>query len=68
MTDDEVAMLRKQKVTVLREAREAYRRSMVEPERAELGSLFAGRRSKLQAAVKAAEAELRLFDSEHPQA
>jgi hypothetical protein len=63
---DEVAMLREQKVTALREAREAYRQSMLEPERPELGSLFAGRRGKLQTAVKAAEAELRLFDVEHP--
>jgi hypothetical protein len=66
MTNDEIEMLRKQKMTTLREAREAYRRSMVEPQRPELGSLFADRRSKLQAAVKAAEAELRLFDLEHP--
>ena len=68
MTNDEVVMLREQKMTALRQAREAYRQSMVEPERSELGGLFAGRRSKLQTAVKAAEAELRLFDLGHPRA
>jgi hypothetical protein len=68
MTNDEVVMLREHKMTALREAREAYRQSMLEPEQSELGSLFAGRRSKFQAAVKAAEAELRLFNLEHPRA
>src|SRR5580704_7780288 len=63
---DEIEDLRQQKMTALREAREAYRHSMLEPARPDLGSLFAGRRSKLQGAVKAAEAELRQFDRDHP--
>ena len=66
VTNDEVEMLREQKMAALREAREAYRQSVVEPDQSELGSLFAGRRSKLQVAVKAAEADLRLFNLEHP--
>jgi hypothetical protein len=66
MTNDQVETLREQKMTALREAREAYRQSVTEPDRSELGSLFAGRRSKLQVAVKAAEADLRLFNLEHP--
>jgi hypothetical protein len=66
ITNDEVEMLREQKMTALRETREAYRQSMTEPDRSELGSLFAGRRSKLQVAVRAAEADLRLFNLEHP--
>jgi hypothetical protein len=36
---------------------------MTEPDRSELGSLFAGRRSKLLIAARAAEADLNL---EHP--
>jgi hypothetical protein len=66
MTDTEIEELRGQKMTALRQAREAYRRSMVEPDRSSLGNLFSVNRLELHDAVMAADSDLRLFNSEHP--
>jgi hypothetical protein len=64
--DTEIEALRRQKMDVLKEARETYRQWAANPDRASQGSLFSGRIGDLRAAVRVAESDLREFNAEHP--
>jgi DNA-binding TFAR19-related protein (PDSD5 family) len=66
MTDQEIEAIRRQKMATLKGAREAFRRSAGESSRNSMGSLMAGRRKRLETAVREADADLRLYNSEHP--
>jgi len=63
VTDEEIEDLRQAKMATLKAAREAYRRRIAEPLS---GSLFNSQLDLLRATVKAAEADLRSFNEEHP--
>jgi hypothetical protein len=63
--DEEIEDLRQKKMATLKAAREAYRRRILEPLS---GSLFSSQLDMLRATVKAAEADLRRFNEEHPRA
>jgi hypothetical protein len=63
-TDTEAA--RRQKMTALKDAREAHREWAKRGSRQLMGSLYDGRLKMLKEAIRTAEADLRQFNELHP--
>jgi hypothetical protein len=69
MVEDEVERVRRGKMAVLKQAREAYRTGAVESSPLSgrgAGALSAGRLKELQDAVRSADSDLRTYNAEHP--
>lgn len=63
---DHIEELRSRKMADLKAAREAYRSWALRDTKELTGTLFEDRLTALQAVVKAADADLRQFNAEHP--